>query len=130
YVAGTRIPVQVTLITTSRHSMTLHRMSVVEMADEQQPERLLEKSLASWYLLIHNVPDLIMTVESQGRIAFVNKPVWGYSAGELVGKNLLHHIPEIERPKVLRCLDPVFHYNKRLSCEITGLGNHWSRRYN
>jgi signal transduction histidine kinase len=60
----------------------------------------------------------------------LNRPVWGASPKKLIGQNVLDRIPEVERPKVLRCLDQVFTYNARTACEITGVNDDWDRWYN
>jgi PAS domain S-box-containing protein len=91
------------------------------VSDVQRTEELLQESLANWYSLVHNAPDAILTIEETGRIAFVNKQLWGYSVSALVGTNLLDRIPEKERSKVLWCLGQAFRFNKRSMCEFNGI---------
>jgi len=60
-----------------------------------------------------------VTVEETGRIVFVNRPIWGYSVEALVETNILDYIEETDQPKVVRCLEHSFRYNKRMTCEIS-----------
>jgi PAS domain S-box-containing protein len=116
---GTRtVPVQISVTTLGANRSAVHRLSVVDLTEFRKTEQLLEESLSNWHSLVHNAPDTIMTVESGGRICFVNKAVWGYSATALVGTNLLDHIPETSHARLLRCLEQSFRFSKRTMCEI------------
>ncbi len=126
YVGDDRtLPVQISLTTASDGPTILHRITVVDLTDFRKTEKLLQESVSNWYSLVHNAPDTIMTVNANGRINFVNRPVWGYSSKALVGTNILDYVPEDAHPQVFRCLDQAFRFNRRMICEISGAGGAW-----
>ena len=122
-------PVQISLVTTVRGSSVSHRLTVVDLYDVQQKEKLFQESLANWYSLVHNAPDAIMTVDAQGQISLLNKPLWGYSITAVIWTNILEYVPDSERPKIRRCLDAAFRLGKRSICEIRGVRGDWNRWY-
>jgi len=127
YVENRTMPVQLSIVTTGENHSLVHRLTVLDCTDQRKTEKLLQESQANWYSLVQNAPDVIMTVESRGRIAFVNKPAWGYSVVALIGTNLLDHIPESEHSRVLRSLDQSFRLNRRTVCEINGIAGDYDR---
>jgi PAS domain S-box-containing protein len=129
YVADRTVPAQITVTTWTRGREEFHRLSIIDLSESRNTERLLEESLSNWYSLVHNAPDTIMTVEADGRICFVNRPTWGYSVNALVGTSLLDHTPKSGHAKVLRCLAQSFKLNKRSVCDLTGLCGDWSSWY-
>jgi len=131
YVGDRTLPVQLSILSegADRNSIR-HRLSVVDLTNFRRTEELLQQSLANWYSLVHNAPDTIMTVDSRGRIEFVNRPVWGYSTGALVGTSLVDHIPPAYRSQILGCLSKSFRFNRRTTCEVTGIPGDTSRWYN
>src|SRR5262245_48428373 len=110
---NTSQPVRISLATTFSGESLFHRLTVIDLSDIRKTEGLLQESLASWYSLVHNAPDTIMTVDANGKIWFVNKPAWGYSAEALVGTNILEYVPDVEQPKLRRCLETSFEHKKR-----------------
>src|SRR5262249_10791919 len=65
---GNRIlPVQIT-VSTSTALGVVHRMTLIELTNIKATEQLLRESLANWYSLVQNAPDVIMTIEKNGRI--------------------------------------------------------------
>jgi len=129
FVGNTSQPVRITLATTFSDGTTFHRMTVIDLSDVRKTEGLLQESLASWYSLVHNAPDTIMTVDPSGRISFVNKPAWGYSADALVGTNILKYVADVEQPKLLDCLKTSFEHNRRSICETSGVNGDWDKWY-
>src|SRR5262249_12859236 len=123
YVENRIIPVAISLTTSKEGSDIFHRLTITDMTDFRMTESLIKDSLENWFLLVHNAPDTIMTVDRVGRIFFANKPAWGYSVNALVGSNILDYVPDSERPSVHRCMVESFKHNKRTSCEVGGCDN-------
>ena len=130
YVANRTLPVQISLTAVAEGDHVFHRLSVFDMSEIRKTKRLVVDSLANWYSLVHHAPDTIMTIEPQGRITSSNNPIWGYSISALVGTNLIDYIPEPEQPKLLRSLKEAFKYNRRTTCEVTGLSGDSKRWFN
>jgi PAS domain S-box-containing protein len=125
----TTLPVQLTVVT-STTSEVVHRISLIDLSQVIPTDEQQQKSLSNWYSLLHNAPDTILTVTSQGVIRFVNKPMWGYSQHALVNTSLLEYVPESQHPKILRCLIQSFRFSKRSMLDITQIGGDSSRWFN
>jgi PAS domain S-box-containing protein len=123
-------PAEISLRTLGEGQSLLHRMTVVDLTDFRKTEDILQESVANWSSLVQNAPDTIMTVEPGGRITFVNRAMWGYSVKSLVGTNILHYVPEVLQPKVLRCLELSFRRNKQAMCDVTVVGGDSNNWYN
>jgi two-component system sensor histidine kinase UhpB len=121
-------PVQIWITTLDRRPV-LHQLSIVDLTDLRRTELLLQESMANWYSLVHNAPDTIPAVDKDGRVSFINKPLWGYSAAALINTSLLDFIADTERQKVRQCLDQTFRLNKRVICEVTGVGGDLDKWY-
>jgi PAS domain S-box-containing protein len=127
HVGNSTVAVQLSLKTTVNGTSISHQLTIVN-ADLRDVDIRSEEALANWQALVHNAPDTLMTVGDQGRIYFVNKPLWGYSVKALIGTNIVDLIPEEERSKLLGCLNRGFLFNRNTTCEITGIegqGNAW-----
>ncbi len=57
-----------------------------EIEQRQQLLDALHKSEANWRSLVTNVPELIATIQTDGRILFINRPVGEHAVAELIGK--------------------------------------------
>jgi len=128
-VENRRQPVQISLTTSVAGSSVFHRLIVIDRTEVENTEKLLQAALANWRSLVHSAPDTIMTVETGGRISFINKPIWGYSATALVGTSILDYIGDLEKPKLQKCLDEAFRRGKRTACEIIGINGDWAKWY-
>src|SRR5262249_7231317 len=128
FVANRLQPVQIS-VTTSASRPVFHQLIVVDLSDLKKTEHLLQESLANWYSLVHNAPDTILTVDTSGKMFFVNKPLWGYSSTELIGSSILDLLSDKERQKVLNCLDRTFRSHKRVICDVTGINGDDKRWY-
>jgi PAS domain-containing protein len=128
-VGGHRTPPVQIWITTLDRRPVLHQLSIVDLTDLRRTELLLQESMANWYSLVHNAPDTILAVDKEGRVSFINKPLWGYSAAALINTSLLDFIADTERQKVRQCLDQTFRLNKRVICEVTGVGGDLDKWY-
>jgi PAS domain S-box-containing protein len=126
---GNRTPSVQIWVTTMDSQPVVHQLSVVDLTDLKKTEELLQESLSNWYSLVHNAPDTILTVEQSGRVVFINKPLWGFSASAILNTNLLNLLPETERNKVQRSVERTFRYNRRDICEITGVNGDQERWY-
>jgi PAS domain S-box-containing protein len=127
HVADRTVPVQISLTTRGQRTSLVHRLTVVDMTDVRNTERLLAESRARWFSIVQNAPDTIMTMDLHGRIAFVNRPVWGYSSRALIGTTLDDHVPDFERLKLRRCLEHAVRHGRPSVCEVTGVNGDWKR---
>ena len=127
YSGAMTFPIRISM-TTSVGESVCHRLAVADMTDVRRTEKLLDESMQKWYSVVNYAPETIMSVEPGGRIVFVNKPIWGYSAEALVGANILDYLAESDKSKVFQCLHQAFSHRKRISCEVNGVNgdvNQW-----
>lgn len=123
------LPVRICVSTSSTSEIT-HQLTITEVLDNDGTARSLQEMLSNWYSVLHNAPDTILTVNFRGRIDFINKPLWGYSAGALLGTNILDYVPDTEHQKLLHCLTESFRFNRRSMCDLTGLNQDFTRWFN
>ncbi|HWB60450.1 MAG TPA: PAS domain S-box protein [Chthoniobacteraceae bacterium] len=81
---------------------------VQDITDRKQMETALHESQARWRSLVENLPDMVMTLEPDGTILFVNGTVRGCHRERVAGSNLDELIPEEQRAHVRGCLAHVF----------------------
>src|SRR6266487_2733131 len=115
------LPVQISTKSSDHGRDTLYELTIVDLTDTKRTERHLQELLDNWHSLVQNAPDIVMTVERNGKITFVNKPVWGYSVQALVGTRITDYVAAHERVKLRRCISHVFETGLRTSCEIYGV---------
>jgi PAS domain S-box-containing protein len=93
----------------------------VDQTDTKRIEKQLHEALDNWHSLVHNAPDVIMTVDRGGKIAFVNRPVWGCSTRALSGTRLVDYVGSRNRSKLQSCIERAFNSSERSTCEVTGV---------
>ena len=117
------LPVQISTKSSDHGGETLCQLTIVDLTDTKRTEKHLQELLDNWHSLVQNAPDIVMTVERNRKITFVNKPVWGYSVQALVGTRITDHVAAHERVKLRRCISHVFETGLRTSCEIYGVNS-------
>jgi PAS domain S-box-containing protein len=127
-VDGRLVPVQI-LMKASAGALTL-RMTIVDLTDMKRIETELKETLSNWHSLVHSAPDIIMTVDRNNKIQFVNRPAWGCSVRALLGTHLTDYVLEEDRGKVRECISQSFQSEEPASCEVAGVNgekNRWFR---
>src|SRR5262249_34926345 len=112
------VPVHVSVQTAPNDGNTIQRLSLFELSELTMVESHLQVALAHWSALVQNAPDVIMTVERSGRIAFINRSVWGCSVQDLAGTQITDYVSRKEQPKIEQCLKKTFENGQRTTCEI------------
>jgi len=120
-VEGRRLAVQLLMRTSTQDDVVLHMLTIIDLTDLKRTEGQLQESLDNWNSLVHNAPDVIMTLDRSGKILFVNRPVWGYSVRALMGTRIDDYVPEHQRSRLLKCIESVFMSNERSACEMVGV---------
>jgi PAS domain S-box-containing protein len=64
---------------------------VTDITQRKEAEEALRESKERWRSLVENAPDLVLTVDREGRVLFINRPVTARSTEEALGKNILGH---------------------------------------
>jgi PAS domain S-box-containing protein len=123
-----RVPVQVSVRSSFSDATPIQRMTLLDLTNVKLVEKQLHTTLEHWSALVQNAPDVIMTIDRSGKIAFVNRPVWGCSVEELAGTRITDYVARKEWPKIEQCLEKTFGHGQRTMCEIkdiNGSANAW-----
>ena len=91
------------------------------------------KSEEKWHSLIENVPDIVMVVDRDGTIQFINHTVSGMTAKQVIGKKLYDYILPEYHNITRKYLGQVFQTGAGGDYELLGAGSdgttawYWSR---
>ncbi len=78
-----------------------------------------ESALARWRSLVEYAPDLILTIDLDGKVVYSNRSVQGMEP-ELIGIDVLDLIQPENRIRVRNILDKVFRQGDAISLELPG----------
>jgi PAS domain S-box-containing protein len=116
-VNGRRVPVRLCARSSPNGRAILHHLAMIDLADVRRTEKLLQESLDSWHSLVQNAPEIIMTLDRQGRILFANRPFGGWSPRALAGTHIVDHFNEDDRIKLISCIERIFGSGEGAACE-------------
>jgi PAS domain S-box-containing protein len=101
------------------------------MADSKKTKKELieaveamKESEKKWHLLAENIPDVILTVDKDGRIQFLNRTVAGYDPESATGTTIYEYVPPDQHHIMRESIERVFLTGKPDSYEIDGVGEH------
>ncbi len=83
-----RIKLEVRVIERTEALRLANSQLQAEIEQRQQILDALHKSEANWRSLVTNVPELITTIRTDGRISFINRPIMGQPAEKLIGQKV------------------------------------------
>ena len=82
----------------------------------------LRKSNERWRSLVENNPNVVLILDREGAIQFINRTVAGYSAEQVIGRNFLEYIENQYHTTVREAIDTVFKSGKPGQYTIRGTG--------
>jgi PAS domain S-box-containing protein len=88
----------------------------------RQTEAALRESEERWRSLVENAPDTVLTVDREGRILFMNRPVLAQSVEEAQGRSVLDAIAPEDRTVVRESIRRVFEAGTSNYHEVAGPG--------
>jgi len=94
-----------------------------EIERKEAKTRLCEWE-AKWHSIVKNVPNIIMTVDQDGKILFINRTVSGITIEQAIGKSVYDYISPEHLNTVRESLEQVFENGKCDEYEIAGVGPH------
>ena len=103
-----------------RHKKNIENIPFARIVPQAQKE--LADSEKKWHSLLRNVPDVIMNLDRDGTILFINHTVHGYIVEETVGKTVYDFIPHIQHNRTREAIEKVFESGEvvRFETEIVG----------
>lgn len=96
-----------------------------DVTEKKRARRKLQESEQRWRTLLNNSPDNILSVDRGGTIQFINRPVLGLSAEEMVGTSIFHYIGPGQRETYRNRLEQAFRTGEVISLEVEGRDNSW-----
>jgi two-component system cell cycle sensor histidine kinase/response regulator CckA len=89
---------------------------------ERERQARLRESEEKYRSLAENAPDIIMTVDRDGVISFINRAVSGFTIDEAVGTSIYDYIDAEYHDRVRQCVKKVFETGEPGTYEVTGRG--------
>ena len=65
---------------------------LMEIIERRHAEEALREKEEEWRSLVENAPDIIMTVDRDGKILFINRTVPGFTVQKTIGKKVYEYI--------------------------------------
>jgi len=102
-----------------------------DITDRIQWEDALRDAHEKWASLIENTDDIVMIVDGNGAIQFINRTIPPYTPEETIGKAVYEYVPKEQRDVIKKSLAVVFKTGKPCSYEassnIPKIGTIWFR---
>ena len=92
-----------------------------DISHQKKTEKELKDSKEQWFHLLENIPDVIMTIDQDGKILTINHPIKGLKKEEVIGKNLKEYESEEHCHIRKDALKNVFETGKPQTYEIVGV---------
>ncbi len=104
--------------------VTLLAMFFLERAllENKQSQRALQTSEERFRILVENSPDLIVTLDREGKILFINRTLPEYSVEGVLGTNVSDYLSAEDWPRYRQALDEVFELGEARSLEVAAVG--------
>jgi PAS domain S-box-containing protein len=93
-----------------------------DITERKSAERALQESEARWRTLMESAPQLVYTIDREGRILHVNRPAPGLSREQTIGSFLYDYLSEETAALVRSCVEKVFETAVSASFEIPAAG--------
>ena len=88
----------------------------------RQTEAALRESEERWRSLVENAPDTVLTVDREGRILFMNRPILAQTTEEALGRSILDAVAPEDRTVVAESIRRVFETGTSNYHEVAGPG--------
>ena len=109
----------ISLISDSKGNPIGFRGITHDITESKKLEMFLKESEEKWRSLTENTNDIIMIVEKDGRIQYMNKTVPPYTVEEVIGKKVYDYIPKEQYHVMEKALKTVFETKQPTSYEVS-----------
>jgi PAS domain S-box-containing protein len=100
-----------------------------EITGHMKTEKALKESEGLWRSLVENAPDIIFTVDREGRIIFINQIPEGLTAEDVLGTKSTDYVAPEYRETVRNAIQKVFESGDNGYYEIYARGPHDSKSW-
>lgn len=101
----------------------------LDVTERKRTEKALQESEAKWRSLAENIPDLVMTVERDGTISFINRSVEGLPVDEVIGRSVQDLMTPEDIEKAMNAIETVFRTGESAAYEIRGMETNSETRF-
>jgi two-component system sensor histidine kinase/response regulator len=93
-----------------------------EIVERHRSEAITRTSEERYRALVVNSPQIIMMIDRDFKIRFINRTIEGFSQEGVIGSNFIEYHPPDDQLKLGPALDDVFQYGQTRSLEVVGPG--------
>ncbi|HXG38292.1 MAG TPA: PAS domain S-box protein, partial [Bacteroidota bacterium] len=97
---------------------------VQDITERKRAEETVKESEARWQSYVSNAPNIILTVDRDYKITFMNYTLPGYSLEDVLGVSMFDFLPAESKEIAKRALDKVFDTGERQVYEVLSHGIH------
>jgi PAS domain S-box-containing protein len=97
-------------------------VTIIDITDRKKAQLELEKSEANWRILVEEAPDIILTVDRNYRILFINKTPDGMSPEQAIGTSVLDYVDPGFHELVKKSIEQIFETGEPDYYEISARG--------
>ncbi len=94
---------------------------VRDITERKQAEEALAASKEQWRSLVENAPNLVLTVDHDGRILFINRTLSEDSREEVLGRLIYEFTPKSYHEAMKACIERVFQAGEAATFESKSL---------
>ncbi|PWT92324.1 MAG: hypothetical protein C5B54_03685, partial [Acidobacteria bacterium] len=95
---------------------------VHDITERKQMELALRESEERWRSLVENAPNIVVTLDRNSIIQFINRVIPGFTREEMVGSPAYQFVPDDERGRLYEILHRAFETGQGDSFEMRGAG--------
>jgi PAS domain S-box-containing protein len=95
---------------------------VRDITKQKLAEKALRESEEKWRSLAETAPCIILTVQRDGTIQFLNRPVGNYTPEDTIGTKVWDYVPPDHHSIMQKAIEHVFQTGHPISYQILGVG--------